>query len=146
MDKIIIRDLRANALIGTLEHEHTRRQEIRADLELFLDLHPAGRSDDLVRSVDYSEIARRAQEIMSTSRFRLLEALGEALGNMLLEYPQTERALVHLEKTRALYGAAAEIVMEFDRRDEDLDEPAFKRRNVVIDDGCRHTPGGRRDG
>ena len=57
MDRIIIRDLRVNALIGTLEHEHTRRQEIRADLELFLDLHPAGRSDDLAKSVDYSATA-----------------------------------------------------------------------------------------
>ena len=124
MDRIIIRDLSVNALIGTLEHEHTRRQEICADLELFLDLRPAGKSDDLTKSVDYSEIARRAQKIMAESRFQLMEALGEALGNMLLEYPPVQRAAVRLRKPRALYGAAAEIVMEFDR----------------------HTPGGRRDG
>ena len=115
MDKIIIRDLRANALIGTLAHERTRRQQICAALELELDLHPAGAADDLARSVDYSEIARRAQEIMTASRFHLLEALGYALGQMLLEYPPVRHAVVRLGKPRALPDAAAEIVMEFDR-------------------------------
>ena len=116
MDRIIIRDLRVNALIGTLERERTRRQELRAELELFLDLHRAGRSDDLAQSADYSLIARRALEIMAESRYHLLEALGEALGNMLLEYPQVERARVRLQKPRALDYAAAEIEMEFDRQ------------------------------
>jgi len=119
MDRIIIRDLNVNALIGTLEHERTRRQEIRAELELFLDLHPAGKSDDLTLSVDYSEIARRAREIIAGSSFLLLEALGEALGNMMLEYPQLERALVRLAKPRALDFATAEIEMEFRRGDRD---------------------------
>ncbi len=146
MDKIIIRDLRVNTLIGTLERERTHRQEVRAELELFLDLRAAGRSDDLMRSVDYSEIARRTREIMAEGRFRLLEALGTAIGDMLLEYPQLDRALVRLAKPRALDFAAAEIEMEFRRRDEDLDEPAFKRRNVAIDDGRRRAPGGRDDG
>ena len=145
MDKIIIRDLRVNTLIGTLERERTHRQEVRAELELFLDLHPAGRNDDLTKSVDYSEIARRTREIMAEGRFRLLEALGTAIGDMLLEYPQLDRALVRLAKPRALDHAAAEIEMEFRRRDEDLDEPAFRRRNVAIDDG-RRAPGGRDDG
>ena len=63
----------------------------------------------------FDEIARRAQEIMSTSRFKLLEALGYALGQMLLEYPPVRRATVRLEKPRALPDGAAEIVMEFDR-------------------------------
>jgi dihydroneopterin aldolase len=115
MDKIIIRDLQASVLIGTLEHERTRRQQLRAALELELDLHPAGAADDLALSVDYSEIARRALEIMSTSRFQLLEALGYALGRMLLEYLPVHHASVRLEKPRAIPGAQAEIVMEFDR-------------------------------
>ena len=115
MDRIIIRDLRVNTLIGTLERERTRRQEVRAELELFLDLHPAGRDDDLAKSVDYSEIARRAREIMETRHFKLLEALGNALGEMLLGYPAVVRASVHLEKPRALDIAKVAIEMEFDR-------------------------------
>ena len=62
MDRIIIRDLRANVLVGTLERERKYRQAVSATLTLELDLAPAGNGDDLTRSVDYSEIARRAQQ------------------------------------------------------------------------------------
>ena len=115
MDRIIIRDLRANALIGTLEREQKYRQEIVAALTLELDLAAAGKHDDLAMSVDYSEIANRAREIMETRHFQLLEALGNALGEMLLEYPAVVRAAVRLEKPRALDIAKVAIEMEFDR-------------------------------
>ena len=118
MDRIIIRDLRANALIGTLEREKKYRQEISAALTLELDLAPAGKSDDLTKSVDYSEIARRAQHIMETGRFQLLEALGAALGKMLMEYAPVVRASVVLEKPRALNFARVAVEMNFDRGKE----------------------------
>lgn len=118
MDKIIIRDLRANALIGTLEREQKYRQGIVAALTLELDLRPAGKSDDLTKSVDYSEIARRTLEIMETRHFRLLEALGNAIGKMLMEYPPVVRASVLLEKPRALNFAHVGVEMNFDRKKE----------------------------
>lgn len=118
MDRIIIRELRANALVGTLEREKKYRQEISATLTLELDLGPAGATDDLTRSVDYSEIARRAQHIMETSRFRLLEALGAALGKMLMEYAPVVRAAVVLEKPRALDFARVAVEMNFERGKE----------------------------
>ena len=118
MDKIIIRDLRANALIGTLERERRYRQEVTAALTLELDLGPAGRSDDLAKSVDYAEIARRALEIMETRHFKLLEALGNAIGKMLMEYPAIVRASVLLEKPRALDFAHVAVEMSFVRGKE----------------------------
>ena len=121
MDKIIIRDLRVNALIGTLPHEQLRRQGLILTLELELDLAAAGKHDDLAKSVDYSEIARRAQHIMETRSFKLLEALGNALGEMLMEYPAIIRASVRLEKPRALSSAHVGVEMEFDRSKESPD-------------------------
>lgn len=117
MDRIIIRDLRANVLVGTLERERRFRQEVSAALTLELDLAAAGRSDDLTKSVDYSEVARRAKEIMETRRFALLEALGTAIGDMLMEYPPVIRASVRLEKPRALDFAHVAVEMEFDRKE-----------------------------
>lgn len=117
MDKIIIRDLRANAFIGTLEREQKYRQEIVATLTLHLDLAPAGRSDDLEKSVNYAEIADHALKIMETRRFRLLEALGTALGGMVMEYAPVRRAEILLEKPRALDFAHVGIEMHFDREE-----------------------------
>ena len=117
MDRIIIRDLRANAVIGTLEHEKLRPQELRITLVIELDLHPAGETDDLRRSVDYAEIERRALEIVHTSRFALLEALAAELGKMLLAYAPVWRAEVRIVKPSALRRSQAEIEMSFDRKD-----------------------------
>ena len=121
MDKIIIRDLRANAIIGTLEHERRRRQEVRATLELELDLALAGSSDDLEHSVNYAAVERRALEIISQSQYNLLEALGTALGRMILEYPPVQNASVRLVKPHALSGSEVEIVMNFARSGEHRD-------------------------
>lgn len=118
MDRIFIRDLRADALIGTLEREKRFRQGISADLELFLDLHPAGKSGELDKSVDYSEIARRAREIMEGGHFGLLEELATALGAMVMEYPPVVRVAVRLDKPRAVYGARVGVEMEFGRGEE----------------------------
>ena len=118
MDKIMIRGLRANAIIGTLGSERVRRQEVRVTLELELDLSRAGASDDLADSVDYSEIERRALELVENSRFQLMEALGAALGRLLLEYAAVKRATVRLAKPHALRSSEVEIVMEFERGTE----------------------------
>ena len=115
MDRIVIRDLRANVLVGTLEREQRYRQMVSAALTLELDLGAAGRSDDLETSVDYAEVARRAKEIMETRRFKLLEALATALGQMIMEYPPVVRASVRLEKPRALDFAHVSVEMDFDR-------------------------------
>ena len=115
MDKIIIRDLRVNALIGTLPHERSRRQELDITLELDLDLTAAGEADDLTLSVDYSEIERRVAELAENSHFRLLEALGTAVKKLLLEYPPVAAGSIRIVKPRALRNSTVEIAVNFAR-------------------------------
>ena len=115
MDKIIIRDLRVNALIGTLPQERLRRQELSITLELELDLGPAGETDDLALSVDYSEIERRTAQLAENSHFQLLEALGAAVKKLLLEYPPIMSGAIRIVKPRALRNSVVEIAVNFDR-------------------------------
>jgi len=53
-DRILVRQLRLWAHVGVLPFERERGQWFELDLELALDLAPAGRSDDLALSLDYS--------------------------------------------------------------------------------------------
>ena len=115
MDKIIIRDLRVNALIGTLPHEQLRRQCLILTLELELDLGPAGEADDLTLSVDYSEIERRVAELAENSHFQLLEALGAAVKKLLLEYPPVAAGSIRIVKPGALRNSTVEIAVNFTR-------------------------------
>ena len=113
MDKIIISDLRLPVIVGTLPHERERRQEIAVDLELFLDLAAAGRSDDLAATVDYAEIERRVIEVAEGSSFRLLEALAGAIGDLVLSFDgRIEGCRVRITKPHALRvarGVAVEM-------------------------------------
>ena len=116
MDKILIEGISVNAIIGTLDHERVRRQNLLIDIEISLDLKKAAATDDLFQSVDYSEIERRTVEIAETSSFKLLEALAGALGNMLLSYELVQSARVSLFKAAgSAAGRGVRVVMEFDR-------------------------------
>ena len=116
MDKIAIESISVNAIIGTLPHERIRRQNLLIDIEVGLDLKPAAETDDLFKSVDYSEIERRTLEIASESSFYLLEALAGAIGKMLLSYELVRQAKVSLFKAAgSSAGRGVRIVMEFDK-------------------------------
>lgn len=116
MDKIRIEGISVNALIGTLPHERTRRQNLLIDLEIGLDLKPAARTDDLFQSVDYSEIERRTLEIVSGSSFYLLEALAGAVGEMLLSYGPVRYGKVSIFKAAgSRAGRGVRIEMEFQK-------------------------------
>ena len=58
------------------------------DVELHLDLGPAGRSDDLTRTVDYSAVYDLVSGRQSGRKFFLLEALAEHAAEAILrEFP-----------------------------------------------------------
>ena len=114
MDKIRIEGISVNALIGTLPHERLRRQRLLIDIEVGLDLKPAAESDDLFKSVDYSEIESRTCQIVSESSFYLLEALAGAIGRMLLSYDLVQYGKVSIFKAAgSAAGKGVRIEMEF---------------------------------
>ena len=114
MDKIRIEGIAVNLIIGTLPHERIRRQQLLIDIEIGLDLKKAAETDDLTLSVDYSEIERRTVEIAENSSFRLLEALGGAIGKMLLSYDLVNYGRVSIFKAAAsAAGKGVRIEMEF---------------------------------
>jgi dihydroneopterin aldolase len=54
------------------------------DVEIVLNLQPAGVDDDLTKSVDYSRVYGAVRQIVESTSFRLLEALAEAISHELL--------------------------------------------------------------
>jgi dihydroneopterin aldolase len=58
---IVVRGLRLWAHVGVLEFERRQGQWFELDLELGVDLGPAGRSDDLADSLDYARLIQALQ-------------------------------------------------------------------------------------
>ena len=69
---------------GVHPHEQLVEQRFEVDVELLLNLQPAGVDDDLARTVDYSSVYATVKQIVESTSFRLLEALAEAIAHELL--------------------------------------------------------------
>lgn len=115
MDKIIISGISFYGHHGVTDEEQVLGQRFLVDVELTLDLRPAGSSDDLTQTVDYADVVKRVSAIGRTRRFRLLEALAEATAAELLEQERVEEVRVRLVKCApplpdVVGSAAVEIV------------------------------------
>ena len=84
MDTIFIRELRADAWIGIYEWEKLAPQTLDFNLEIGLDTHVAGGSDNIRDTIDYGKVVERIRADLADQHFKLLEALAEHVTQVIL--------------------------------------------------------------
>jgi 7,8-dihydroneopterin aldolase/epimerase/oxygenase len=116
-DRILLTDMVFHGRHGTLQAEHELGQPFVVSVELRLDLRPAGTSDDLTKTVDYSEVHRMARDIVEGPPVQLTETLAQRIAaGTLDEHPEVEAVKVRVAKPHVrlgdtvLAGSAVEIV------------------------------------
>jgi 7,8-dihydroneopterin aldolase/epimerase/oxygenase len=88
MDIIYLRDLRIDTVIGVYRWEREMKQTLVIDLELGTDIRPAAKSDAIADTLNYKDIAKRVTAFVEQSRYQLVEALAEAVAELVLdEFP-----------------------------------------------------------
>jgi 7,8-dihydroneopterin aldolase/epimerase/oxygenase len=97
-DKILITGISFYGRHGVRDEERILGQRFLVDVELSLDLRPAGGSDDLALTVDYADVVKRIAAIGRTRQFHLIEALAEAIAKDLLERYRIEETRVRVMK------------------------------------------------
>lgn len=116
-DRIRIEGMVFEGTHGVHEHEQRMLQPFEIDVELAIDLEPAGRMDDLERTIDYSAVFARVGEIVATTRFRLIEALAQHIADELLETYGPDEVLVRVRKPAVdLGGTFRAVGVEIVRR------------------------------
>ncbi len=84
---------------GLLAAEQELGQRFVVDLALQCDLQPAGQSDDLSRTVDYSEVHRQVRAIVEGPPYGLIEAVAERIAAAVLDsQPLVEAVRVKVTK------------------------------------------------
>jgi 7,8-dihydroneopterin aldolase/epimerase/oxygenase len=83
-DRIVLSNMVFQARHGVLEREKAEAQRFEVDLELELDLRPAGVGDDLAGTVDYRGVYDATRRVVESTGFDLLEALAETIAGELL--------------------------------------------------------------
>jgi dihydroneopterin aldolase len=113
-DRIILRNMRFTGRHGYYEHELENPQPFEVDIELLLNLQPAGVDDDLAKTIDYGRVYGIARQIVESTSFRLLEGIAEAISHEILSAFEVSEVGVRVRKPRVQLGgpldyAAVEI-------------------------------------
>ncbi len=85
---------------GYYDYELLNPQPFEVDVELHLNLQPAGVDDDLEQSVDYGKVYGAVRQIVESTSFRLLEALAEAISHELLADFDVDEVTVQVRKPK----------------------------------------------
>lgn len=105
MDIIFLRELKVDILIGVYEWEKRVPQTLQIDLEIALPNSRACQSDDIDDALDYSEIVRHLQDVLTSRHFNLLEALAEHIAVILLNDFKAPWVKVSVAKLQAIRGS-----------------------------------------
>jgi dihydroneopterin aldolase len=122
-DRILLTDMVFHGRHGTLPAENQLGQPFVVSIELHLDLLPAGSSDDLTRTVDYSEVHRMARDVVEGPPVQLTETLAERIAaGVLRDHPTVEAVKVKVAKPHVRLGdtVLAASAVEIVRRRVDL--------------------------
>ena len=121
-DRIFLRDLRTETIIGIYDWERKVRQTVSFDFEFAGDVRRAARSDRIEDTLDYKGVAKRVLAFVEASEFHLVETLAEEVARLILREFAVDWVKVTLNKPGAVRGSRDVGVM-IERSRADLGAP-----------------------
>ena len=117
-DRIFLRGLTAECVIGFIDWERRVKQTVVMDIELPVDCRRAALSDAVVDTLDYKKVAKRVQAFVSASEYQLVETLAHRLALVILQEFGVEWVRVTLNKPGAIRNSRdVGVVIERSRAD-----------------------------
>jgi dihydroneopterin aldolase len=84
VDKIFLRELRIETIIGFWEWERRIKQVVSIDLEIGTDARVAAASDAIAGTLNYEQLAKRLSDFVGDSQYQMVEALATAIGRIVV--------------------------------------------------------------
>ena len=104
-DRIFLRGLAVDCVIGFIEWERRIRQTVVIDLELPVDCRAAAVRDRVEDTLDYKTVAKRVLAFVEESQFQLVETLAERIAQLILGEFAAEWVRVSVNKPGAIRGS-----------------------------------------
>ena len=124
-DRIFLRGLEVECIIGFIDWERRVKQTVVIDLELPVDCRSASIRDEVEDTLDYKKVAKRVIAFVEASEFKLVETLAHRLAMLLLEEFGIAWIRVSINKPGAIRGSR-DVGMSIERTRADL-SPAATR-------------------
>ena len=104
-DRIVLSNMVFQARHGVNDWEKAEPQRFEVDVELAVDVQPAGLEDDLARTVDYRGVYDVTRQVVESTTFNLIEALAEAIAHEVLGgQPLVQEVVVRVRKPEVRLG------------------------------------------
>ena len=104
-DRIFLRDLRVETIIGVFEWERDTRQTVCIDLTMPGDTRRAAASDHIDDTLNYHSVAERVRALTENASFQLVETLAERIAELCITDFDMPWVEVRVNKPGAVKGA-----------------------------------------
>lgn len=104
-DRIFLRGLEVECLIGFIDWERRIRQKVVIDFELPVDCRRAAERDDVADTLDYKKVSKRIIAYVGASEFQLVETLAHRVALLVLEEFDVEWIRLSINKPGAIRGS-----------------------------------------
>jgi dihydroneopterin aldolase len=125
-DRIFLRGLTAECVIGFIDWERRVKQTVVVDLELPVDCRQAAVTDDVNDTVDYKKVSKRVLAFIEASEFLLVETLAQRLAMLILEEFAIEWIRLSINKPGAIRNSR-DVGVAIERSRADLSSAAVAR-------------------
>ncbi len=102
LDRILIKDLALEGIVGIKPDERVKRQPILVNAELFVDTSKAAHTDDIDDAVNYRTITKAMIAHIEAGEPMLVERLVQELADICLEDTRVQKVKISVEKPGAL--------------------------------------------
>jgi 7,8-dihydroneopterin aldolase/epimerase/oxygenase len=118
MDKIFLRALKTEAIVGIFDWERQVKQTVIVDIEISADIRKAALSDSIDDTLNYKRVAKRVLGFVEESKFHLVETLAEHIAMLILEDFGIAWVRISLSKPGAIRSSRdVGVSLERDRND-----------------------------
>jgi len=104
-DRIFLRGLEIDCIIGFIEWERRIKQTVVIDLELPVDCRRAALTDEVADTVDYKKVSKRIIAFVEASEFKLVETLAHRVAMLIIEEFGVEWVRLSVNKPGAIRGS-----------------------------------------
>ena len=104
-NKIFVKDLEIETIIGIFDWEREVKQLINISYEVEVDINRAFKSDNIEDTFDYKSTSKKIIKFVEKSSFQLIEALAEKISRIIMQDEKVLNLSLSVSKPGALRGS-----------------------------------------
>jgi 7,8-dihydroneopterin aldolase/epimerase/oxygenase len=118
-DRIFLRELAVECVIGFLDWERLVKQTVYLDIEVPVDCRHAALSDDVAQTLDYKRLSKVVLAFVGASEFKLVETLADRTAKLILSEFDIPWVKLTINKRGAI-RASRDVGVSIERTRADL--------------------------